>query len=159
MPSPKQIGIGIIISPTLVSILCIFIVPFSSFQLEYNLIPWFSRWDIYFLTLIIPLYFIYGKFFNSAGRAIHPLTKRYVDTALVIVILAIFAGGWFLFIHLFLIPYVEYYLYSNISISYSSELKILLFYIASVIASIVFPLIASPTKNSTAINSFFKWFT
>lgn len=159
MLSPKAILIGAILLVVLAFIAYTFMNPLPLFLQEYWAIPEISQWDIYFITVFIPLSALFGMFFNSSGRAINPYNKRFASTATVIIYLAIISAIWFFFTNDFLIPYVEDYLYSNINTSGTSDFSYLLFYIFSTLGLPILTVsMGSPTKTITFFRSFQKLF-
>ncbi len=147
--------IGLIILAFLIFILYLFIDPFPMFYKEYEFIPSLSQWIIYFITVFIPLSVLLRIFFNpSAGRAINPVNKKFASTAPVIIFLVLISVIWFLLTNTILIPYLETYLYANISISGSSDIIYLLLIIVSIIGLPLLSVsIATPVKTTMALKS------
>ena len=157
--SLKLIFLGSVTIGFLVLLAYIAINPFFLFQGEYTWIPSLSNWDVYFITVFVPLSILFRLFFNGAGRAINPINKRFVNTASIIIILVIIAALWFYFTNAILIPNLESYLYMNLYPTFSSCV-IFFFYILLSIFGL--PLlcvsIASPVKTAMALKSLFRWF-
>ena len=93
--SLKLIFLGSVTIGFLVLLAYIAINLFSVFQGEYTRIPSLSNWDVYFITVFVPLSILFRLFFNGSGRAINPINKRFVNTASIIIILVIIAALWF----------------------------------------------------------------
>jgi len=159
MPSPKQIALGSIIFSIFIFLLWIFLNPFPIFQLEYNFIPIISNLDSYSVSFIIPLYIISSVFFNNAHRPINPMNKRFIKINKVILIGSITAILWFFINYLLFIPYVEYYLYSIISVNFISDLLFLLLFISSLIGlPLLCIIIVLPSDTIAAFKSLCKLF-
>ena len=159
MLSLKLIIIGGVLLSIFAFIVYTMLDPLPLFQQELGVIPAISQWDIYFITVFIPLSVLFGLFFNSSGMAINPYNKRFASTASVIITLAIISAIWFFFTNDFLIPYTENYLYANIYSSGASDFTYLLFYILSTIGLPILTIsIASPAKTSTFLRSLRKFF-
>lgn len=159
MFTPKLIFIGIIILAFLIFLASVAIYPYTLFQEEFGWIPSIVQWDIYFVTVFVPLSFLFGLFFNGAGRAINPRTKRFVNTASIIIIQAIVAALWFYLTNAILIPDLEIYFYTNLSVSFSSDISFLLLSVLSVFGlPLLCVSIAAPVNTHMALKSLCRWF-
>ena len=87
---------------------------------DFRIVSHTPNWDVYFITVFVPLSILFRLFFNGSGRAINPINKRFVNTASIIIILAIIAALWFYFTNAILIPNLESYLYMNLYPTFSS---------------------------------------
>ena len=159
MLSHKLIFLGFAIIGFLIYLASIAIDPFPLFQQEYTWIPSISNWDVYFITVFVPLSILFGLFFNGAGRAINPINKRFVNTASIIIILAITAALWFYFTNAILIPNLESYLYMNLYPTFSSCVSFLFYIVLSITGlPLLCVSIASPVKTAMVLKSLFRWF-
>ncbi len=160
MLSLKLIVRVLLILGCLIYLASVAIDPYTLYSQEVGWIPSIASWDVYFLTVFVPLSFLYGMFFNAGGRAINPFNKRYANTAIVIIILTIMGGVWFYFSNAVFIPDLIFLFYSNIHNSFSSDLSFLFFVILSVLAlPLLCVAIAAPVATKTTLKSLFKWFS
>ncbi len=159
MLSPKVIVILALVIAFLVYLASVAINPYSLYQTEFSFIPSITNWDVYFLTVFVPLSILYGSFFNAAGNAINPLNKRYANTAKIIIILVIIAAVWFFLTNELFIPYLQFFLYSSLKASFLSDISFLSFAILSIIGlPLLCVAIAAPVNTAIALKSLSKWF-
>lgn len=160
MLSPKLIVLVLFILGCLIYLASVAIDPYTLYSQEVEWIPSISSWDVYFLTVFVPLSISYKLFFNAGGRAINPFNKRYANTGKVIIILTIIGGVWFYFTNAVFIPDLIFFFYSNIHNSFSSDLSFLFFVILSVLAlPLLCVAIAAPVGTTTTLKSLFRWFS